>query len=181
MSRGVSCCGWTPTSLSCRRRHRHRTTSCDWGTRLSRPRRGPAPSKSARERRGTRHSWNSDWWRGRWSALYDRWPMVVKLSDRVDVEWFKQVSPIGEPGRRRDRGQRHCHNRRRPRHPAGRPTVHRGVHVCPVDKAAPLRQQQVACRLSGRLGSSDNLRPVVVHRQHRPQHTPHTGGGATST
>ena len=43
------------------------------------------------------HSWNSDWWRGRWSALYDRWPMVVKLSDRVDVEWFKQVSPIGEP------------------------------------------------------------------------------------
>ena len=30
------------------------------------------------------HSWNSDWWDGRgWSALYDRWPMVVRLSDRV--------------------------------------------------------------------------------------------------
>ena len=44
------------------------------------------------------HSWNSDWWRGRgWPALYDRWPMVVRLSDRVDVEWFKQVSPIGWP------------------------------------------------------------------------------------
>ena len=41
------------------------------------------------------HSWNSDWWRGRRSALFDRWPMVVKLSDRVEVEWFKQVSPIG--------------------------------------------------------------------------------------
>ena len=40
------------------------------------------------------HHWNSDWWKGRWSALYDRWPMVVKLSDRVDVEWFRQVSPI---------------------------------------------------------------------------------------
>ncbi len=46
------------------------------------------------------HSWNSDWWRGRgWKALYDRWPMVVKLSDRVEVEWFKQVGPEwgGEP------------------------------------------------------------------------------------
>lgn len=40
------------------------------------------------------HSWNSDWWHGRgWPALYDRWPMVVRLSDRVDVEWFTQVGP----------------------------------------------------------------------------------------
>ena len=41
------------------------------------------------------HSWNSNWWRGRGNALYDRWPMVVRLSDRVDVEWFKQVGPAG--------------------------------------------------------------------------------------
>ncbi len=42
------------------------------------------------------HSWNSDWWHGRgWRALYDRWPMVVRLSDRVEVEWFKQISPVG--------------------------------------------------------------------------------------
>ena len=27
---------------------------------------------------------------------FDRWPMVVRLSDRVEVEWFKQVSPISE-------------------------------------------------------------------------------------
>ena len=28
------------------------------------------------------HSWNSEWWRERgWSAIYDRWPMVVRLSD----------------------------------------------------------------------------------------------------
>ena len=26
--------------------------------------------------------------------LYDRWPLVVKLSDRVEVEQFKQVLPI---------------------------------------------------------------------------------------
>ena len=41
------------------------------------------------------HSWNSDWWHGRTDALYDRWPMVVRLSDRVGIEWFKQVGPIG--------------------------------------------------------------------------------------
>ena len=41
------------------------------------------------------HSWNSNWWHGRgWKALFDRWPMVVRLSDRVEVEWFKQVSPV---------------------------------------------------------------------------------------
>ncbi len=43
------------------------------------------------------HVWNSDWYSGRWDRLYDRWPLVVKLSDRVEVEWFKQVSAIGEP------------------------------------------------------------------------------------
>lgn len=42
------------------------------------------------------HSWNSDWWHGRWNALFDRWPMVVRLSDRVDVEWFRQISPVGD-------------------------------------------------------------------------------------
>ena len=28
------------------------------------------------------------------TELYDRWPMVVKLSDRVEVEWFKRVVPM---------------------------------------------------------------------------------------
>ena len=42
------------------------------------------------------HVWNSShWYEGRFVKLFDRWPMVVKLSDRVEVEWFKQVSPIG--------------------------------------------------------------------------------------
>lgn len=39
------------------------------------------------------HSWNSGWWWGRGGQLYDRWPMVVKLSDRVEVEWFEQIGP----------------------------------------------------------------------------------------
>ena len=42
------------------------------------------------------HGWNSRWYEGRFDRLYDRWPMVVKLSDRVEVEWFRQVSPISE-------------------------------------------------------------------------------------
>ncbi len=29
---------------------------------------------------------------------YDRWPLVVKLSERVDVEWFRQVPPTRELG-----------------------------------------------------------------------------------
>ena len=43
--------------------------------------------------------WNSRWYeeRGRFKKLFDRWTRVVKLSDRVEVEWFKQVSPIGIP------------------------------------------------------------------------------------
>ena len=43
------------------------------------------------------HAWNSDWYKDRFDDLYDRWPMVVRLSDRVKVEWFKQVSPISAP------------------------------------------------------------------------------------
>ena len=43
-----------------------------------------------------RHVWSSRWYEGRFEKLYDRWPIVVKLSDRVEVEWFKQVSPISE-------------------------------------------------------------------------------------
>lgn len=42
------------------------------------------------------HLWNSDWYQDRSEPPYDRWPMVVKLSDRVEVEWFKQVGPTKE-------------------------------------------------------------------------------------
>ncbi|MYC07412.1 MAG: hypothetical protein F4X57_09620 [Chloroflexi bacterium] len=41
--------------------------------------------------------WGKEKLRERWgrSGLYDRWCKVVKLSNRVEVEWFKQISPIG--------------------------------------------------------------------------------------
>ena len=42
------------------------------------------------------HVWNSDWWQGRFRNLFDRSAMVVKLSDCVEVEWFKQVAPVSE-------------------------------------------------------------------------------------
>ncbi len=32
--------------------------------------------------------------------FYDRWPLVVRLSDRVEVEGFRQVPPISELGER---------------------------------------------------------------------------------
>ena len=38
--------------------------------------------------------WNSEWWTARFPRLSDRQTMVVKLSDRVQIEWFKQVGPI---------------------------------------------------------------------------------------
>lgn len=31
------------------------------------------------------HVWNSCWYFGRFDRLLDRWPMVVKLSDKVEV------------------------------------------------------------------------------------------------
>jgi len=48
------------------------------------------------------HVWNSCWYKEKWKKLYDRWTMVVRLSDRVKVEWFRQVSPIGGYGMSRD-------------------------------------------------------------------------------
>ena len=59
------------------------------------PAKGTGPLDVGPQASWDSHSWNSDWWHGRTDALYDRWPMVVRLSDRVDIEWFKQVGPIG--------------------------------------------------------------------------------------
>ena len=51
---------------------------------------------------GSRRHWNSYTWtpdypEDRFSTWCTRWPMVVKMSDRVEVEWFEQVGPDGEP------------------------------------------------------------------------------------
>ena len=39
-------------------------------------------------------TWNGCWWKGLFPRLCDRRTMVTKLSDRAQVEWFKQVGPI---------------------------------------------------------------------------------------
>lgn len=36
--------------------------------------------------------------KGRFKKLFGVWPMVVKLSDRVEVKWFRQVAPISDTG-----------------------------------------------------------------------------------
>ena len=51
---------------------------------------------------GRRAHWDSRVWKSQWREdesrwWCDRWPMVVKMSDRVDVEWFEQVGPNSEP------------------------------------------------------------------------------------
>lgn len=42
------------------------------------------------------HCWNSPWYKPHWPRLYGRWSAVVRLSERVKVDWFKQVSPISD-------------------------------------------------------------------------------------
>ena len=44
---------------------------------------------------GMAHYENEVFWD---QSLYDRWPLVVQLSDRVEVEWFRQVRPTSEVG-----------------------------------------------------------------------------------
>ena len=47
---------------------------------------------------GPQESWDSHSWNAKEAGtLYDRWPMVVRLSDRVNVEWFRQVGPVWQP------------------------------------------------------------------------------------
>ena len=39
-------------------------------------------------------TWNSEYWQGRFPRLDDRVAKVVRLSDRVRLDWFRQVGPI---------------------------------------------------------------------------------------
>ncbi len=56
----------------------------------------PPPEKPAILDIGPREAWDSHSWNVQEAGtLFDRWPMVVKLSDRVEVEWFRQVGPTG--------------------------------------------------------------------------------------
>ena len=57
---------------------------------------------SPREHRDS-YVWHTRSHEGRFEKQFDRWPMVELLSDRVEVEWFRPVSPISET--RRDETQ----------------------------------------------------------------------------
>ena len=102
------------------------------------------------------HVWNSRWYEGRFNDPYDRWPMVVKLSDRVEVEWFKQVSPISAPAE----GEIAV---------SGVGTI-AAARVIPKDAplfiAVSMYARWTSPHLStiGRLGAPHNLGPVGVHR-----------------
>ena len=83
--------------------------------------------------------------------------MVVKLSDRVDVEWFKQVSPICEPAADEFPVSgigTVAAARITPRDALPFIVV---VDVCPLDQAAPIHQEQMACGLCRRLGAPNHL------------------------
>ncbi len=56
----------------------------------------PPDDVAAKVDTGPREHWDSAWYRGGVDPAVDRWPMVVRLSDRVEVEWFRQVGPIRE-------------------------------------------------------------------------------------
>ena len=45
---------------------------------------------------GTDEFWRDGPYEGR--PIYDRWSLVLQLSDRVEVEWFRAVPPISELG-----------------------------------------------------------------------------------
>ncbi|MYE46601.1 MAG: hypothetical protein F4X25_07585 [Chloroflexi bacterium] len=56
----------------------------------------PPPDVAPDVDTGPDEHWDSRWYEGRLEHPSDRWPMVVRLSDRVEVEWFRQAGPIGE-------------------------------------------------------------------------------------
>ncbi len=58
--------------------------------------RPPPPDVGQRVDTGPDEHWDSRWYEGHANRPVDRWPMVVRLSDRVEVEWFRQVGPISE-------------------------------------------------------------------------------------
>ncbi|MXZ70026.1 MAG: hypothetical protein F4Z04_00755 [Acidobacteria bacterium] len=66
----------------------------------------PPPDVVGQVGLGRNEHWDSRFWNSKWyesrpknrlKRLFNRWTRIVKLSDRVEVEWFKQVSPIGMP------------------------------------------------------------------------------------
>ena len=71
---------------------------------------------------------------------YNRYPLVVKLSDRVQVDWFEPKYP--SPWMREsNRGRRHRHSRGCPDHAQVRGALYRGVHLRSVARTASNRRR----------------------------------------
>ena len=113
---------------------------------------------------------DSDWWEGRWSNLAS--PKVVKLSDRVEVEWFKQVSPISAAAPDEIAVSGIGTIAAAPRAEGWIGPVHPRMWVKPhVD------QDQFFKVGYARVGAPHPVGPVGLHRPHRPQHAPHPRRG----
>ena len=121
-------------------------------------------------------TWNSDWWVGRWRHLTDRKTMIVKRSDTVRVEWFKQVAPIscvakdeiGVSGIGTIAAARVIP-------PNGESFVAVSMYARWI-AASPDYPQQVEGRLFGRVSAPNHIGPVRVYRQCRSFDTPDIGG-----
>ena len=109
---------------------------------------------------------------------YDRWPMIVRLSDRVAVDWFRQTVPrysvkedeVSVGGIRVIEIARLA--------PAdGTAAVCGRIDLRALDAAAPDNQQQLGRRLPGRLRPRRHHRPFRLHRTQEPGHPSHPGGG----
>ena len=57
----------------------------------------PGDLETGSRRHWDSYTWTDDYPEGQFRTWCDRWPMVVKLSDRVEVEWFEQVGPNSSP------------------------------------------------------------------------------------
>ena len=101
--------------------------------------------------------------------LYDRWPLVVKLSDRVKVEPYRQVPPISDLGEDAI-GVSGIGTIAAARVvPLGgeEEAFVAGVDVRAVVEASSVYQEQLECRLLGCLGTSHHFGPIGVHRPPR--------------
>ena len=98
--------------------------------------------------------------------LYDRWPLVVKLSDRITVEPYRQVPPTSDLGEEALGVRWHRHHRRREGDRArqcGRVVCGR-LAVRTLVEAPSVYQEELACRVRGCLRTSDPRGAVAVVR-----------------
>ena len=120
------------------------------------------------------HSWNSDWWHGRgWKALYDRWPMVVRLSDRVEIEWFKQVGPVWQYPEASEIAVSGIGTITAARQFGT--TVHRSLHVRPVVLSTSKRQDFLEHRFRRRFRAPNYLRSLGLHWARESRNSPYLG------